>query len=163
MKNKDNKPLLKQYNLLKQENVDLQSKLSKEELNRHTVKYKLKSDELHSGERGLKTDVSENIGQVRPAIAGDGPLLHNSFQIIDISDNGNFSGFNVPENAMRNQGYNEGQRVTDYQQLGRNDYNPNAEARCFSPSMEQPQETNYHSWNSYYFPPNDSDNYYEEY
>ena len=162
IKKKDNKGLLKQYALLKQENVDLQSKLSKEELNKHIVKYKLKSDQLNSGERTSQTDVSENIGQVRPAITGDGPVLQNSFQIIDMTGNGNPSSFNVPENELRNQGYNQGQRVINYQQLGSNDYNPKAEATCFIP-FEQPQETYDHDWNSYYFPPNDSDIYYEEY
>ena len=100
---------------------------------------------------------------MRPAITGDGPILHNSFQIIDITGNGNPSSFNVPKNELRNQWYNQGQRVRDYQQLGSNDHNPKAEATCFIPFMEQPQETYVHDWNSYYFPPNDSDVYYEEY
>ena len=82
LKKKDTKGLLKQYALPKQENVDLQSKLSKEELNQHIVKYKLKSDQLNSGERTSQTDVSENIGQVRPEMIGNGPILHNFFQII---------------------------------------------------------------------------------
>ena len=162
MKKKGNKELLKQYALLKQENVDLRSKLGKEELDKHTVKYKLKSDQLNSGGRTSQTDVSENIGQVRPEITGNGPILHNSFQIIDIT-NVNPSSFNVPENEMRDNGYNQGQRVRDYRQLGSNDYNPKAEARCITPFMEQPQETYDYDWNSYYFPPNESDNYYEEY
>ena len=164
MKKKDNKVLLKQYAPLKQENVDLQSKLGKEELNKHIVKYKLKSDQLNSGGRTSQTDVSENIGQVRPEITGNGPILHvPSLQIIDITTNGNPSSYNVPENEMRNQGYTQGQRVRDYQQLGSNDYNPNAEAISFTPFMEQSQETYDYHWNSYYFPPNNSDDYNEEY
>ena len=123
----------------------------------------MESDQLKSGERTSQTDVSENIGQVRPEITGNGPILHNSFQIIDITGNGNPSSFNVPENALRNQGYNQGQRVRDYQQLGSNDYKSKAEATCITPFMEQPQEKYDYDWNSYYFPPNDSYVYYEEY
>ena len=149
VKRNGNKKLLKEYALLKEENNELRLRFSTEDLKSHIKKYMLKSLELKSDQTTEPADVQQDIGQVRPEDVNDGPNLHNTINI------GQFVSVSNSENACGNENFQQGRRVRDYQQLSDSYYNPKAEARCYSPGVED-------TWDSYYFPPYQDDTYYDD-
>ena len=142
----------------KEENEELKLRFSTEDLKSHIKKYFLKSQDLKTGQTS-PADVQLDIGQVRPENINNGPDLHNTINI------GQYVSVPNSENASINESSLQKQRVRNYQQLPDNDYNPKAEAQCFSPCVEETSASSVglHNWDSYYFPPDQYDTYIEEY
>ena len=124
----------------------------------HIKKYFLKSQDLKTGQTS-PADVQLDIGQVRPENINDGPDLHNTINI------GQYVSVPISENASNNEGSQQGQKVRNYQQLADSDYNPKAEAQCLSPCVDETSfsSVGLHNWDSYYFPPDHNETYFEEY